>query len=314
MKRRNFLFVSLVLSLALGHAASLVNASPKTVKLLTVGNSFSQNATHYLGDIATAAGNKLVQHSANIGGSTMAQHLEKAEKYEKDPLDPSGLYSTKKSLQEELKAEEYDFITIQQASIKSHDINNYRPSAAQLLAYIRKYASPKSEVVIHQTWAYRCDDRRFTPTNTAPGEPLTQEAMYQGLTAAYHTIATELKLRVIPVGDAFHLADNDPKWGYRPDTNFNAKTAKQGALPDQTHSLHRGRYWSSKNGKDTLTFDGHHAGVAGEYLGACVWYEFLFQDNVVGNKFIPPGLDPAYAHFLQETAHRAIEAEKARSK
>lgn len=28
--------------------------------------------------------------------------------------------------------------------------------------------------------------------------------------------------------------------------------------------------------------DGHHANLAGEYLGACVWYEELFGDSVVG--------------------------------
>ena len=34
--------------------------SGKTVRLLTVGNSFSGNATHFLGDLAAAAGHKLV--------------------------------------------------------------------------------------------------------------------------------------------------------------------------------------------------------------------------------------------------------------
>ena len=53
--------------------------------------------------------------------------------------------------------------------------------------------------------------------------------------------------------------------------------------------------------------DGHHASVAGEYLGGCVFYEVLFGETVVGNTFIPPGLDAAYARFLQETAHKAVE-------
>ena len=33
----------------------------------------------------------------------------------------------------------------------------------------------------------------------------------------------------------------------------------------------------------------------------------MFADNVVGNAFVPPGVDPAYARFLQETAHQAVE-------
>ena len=54
---------------------------------------------------------------------------------------------------------------------------------------------------------------------------------------------------------------------------------------------------------------GHHANTAGEYLGSCVFYEVLFGDSVVGNAFVPPGLDPAYAKLLQETAHRAVTNE-----
>jgi hypothetical protein len=57
--------------------------------------------------------------------------------------------------------------------------------------------------------------------------------------------------------------------------------------------------------------DGHHANLAGEYLGACVWLEVLFQQSAVGNAFVPKGLDPAYARFLQETAHRAVAAQGA---
>jgi hypothetical protein len=61
-----------------------------------------------------------------------------------------------------------------------------------------------------------------------------------------------------------------------------------------------------KDGSKKLVMDGHHANMAGEYLGACVWHEVLFNKSAVGNSFIPNGLDPEYAKFLQETAHRAV--------
>jgi hypothetical protein len=318
MKRRTFLLVVTSALVALSQVALLAaeqasGAKPaKTVRLLTVGNSFSRNATHYLGDLAKAAGNTLVQHSAVISGGTMAQHWEKAERFEKDPQDPGGLYSTKRSLKQELQAEPWDFVTIQQASTRSHDLATYRPYASRLQAYSKRYAS-EAEVLVHQTWAYRCDDRRFSPTNSIPGEPITQEAMYQGLTRAYRTIAVELGAHLLPVGDAFHLADTDPQWGFRPDPKFDPKRAQPPTLPDQTHSLHQGWWWKGqKNGKSTLAMDGHHANAAGEYLGACVWYEVLFRDSVVGNTFIPAGVDPAYARFLQETAHRAVADLQAR--
>jgi hypothetical protein len=56
----------------------------------------------------------------------------------------------------------------------------------------------------------------------------------------------------------------------------------------------------------TLGMDGHHANMAGEYLGACVWYEVLFRKSALGNVFVPKGLDQKYATFLQTTAHHAV--------
>lgn len=52
--------------------------------------------------------------------------------------------------------------------------------------------------------------------------------------------------------------------------------------------------------------DGHHASAAGKYLLGCVWFETFFNQNVVGNGFVPKGMDPKYAEFLQQTAHAAV--------
>lgn len=283
------------------------NAQPvKTVRLLTVGNSFSQNATRFLGNLTKSSGHVLIHHQAVIGGATMAQHWEKAQAYEQNPEDPRGFYASKRSLQQELRAEPWDFVTIQQASLRSHDVATYRPYAALLQAYIKKHA-PRAELLMHQTWAYRRDDPRFAVSAPKPGEPATQEEMYQGLTRAYTTIAAELGVRLIPVGNAFHLADTHPIWGYQPDGKFDRQNARPPSLPDQTHSLHQGWAWKkAADGRLTLGLDGHHAGTAGEYLGACVFYEVLFGESVVGNGFVPQGLTPADARFLQETAHQAV--------
>lgn len=274
---------------------------PKTVRLLTVGNSFSQNATHYLGDLVSAAGHVLVHKQASMGGATMAQHCEKYQRHAQDPKDPKGLYGDKHSLAEKLEAERWDFVTIQQASVRSFDLATYRPYAKDLCAIIKKHA-PQAEILLHQTWAYRCDDPWFQGKGK-PGLPTSQEAMYRGLTDAYQTIAGELGLRLIPSGDAFFLADTDPVWGYKADPSFDPRQAKMPALPDQTHSLHAGWRWV----KGKLSMDGHHANVAGKYLAACVFFESLFDQSVVGNSFVPTELDADYARFLQQTAHRAVE-------
>jgi len=281
---------------------------PKTVRLLTVGNSFSANATHYLGDLAAAARDKLIHRPIVVGGASLQLHAEKAQQFERDPDAKAGLYSNGRSLRQELLAAPWDFVTIQQASIKSHDVETYRPHAKWLRDYIKKHA-PQAELLLHQTWEYRRDDPRFSVKEPKPGHPATQEAMYRGLANAYETIAKELGVRRIPVGDAFHRANLDPKWGFHPSSiPFDSKSAKPGELSDQTHSLNIGWSWKKqKDGSLKLVMDGHHANIAGEYLGACVWYEFLFARSVVQNSFVPKGLDAGFAKFLRETAHRVVK-------
>ena len=186
--------------------------------------------------------------------------------------------------------------------------STYRPYARNLYDFIKKY-SPQAEVLVHETWAYRSDDPRFTGKALKSGQPTTQEAMYQGLRQAYQTIAGELGTRIIPVGEAFHLADTDPVWGFKPELAADLTGAKYPALPGQVHSLHVGWRWGKdKLGNPNLERDGHHASIAGRYLGACVFYETLFVESVVGNSFVPKGLEAGYARFLQETAHRAVMA------
>ena len=284
----------------------------KTVRLLTVGNSFSANATRHLEALVKAAGHTLIHQPIVVGGASLELHATKFQAHEKDPQSTNGLYSNKQSLKQMLSAQPWDFVTIQQASIKSHDIATYRPFAKQLHDTIKQHA-PKAAVLVHQTWAYRVDDPRFAIATPKAGEPATQADMYRMLTSAYTTIATELGARRIPVGDAFYFADTDAKWGYQPDAKYDFKNKEQTALPNQSHSLHTGwRLAKQKDGSNKLGMDGHHANTAGEYLGACVWYEVLYDESVVGNTFVTPGLDKSYARFLQETAHKAALASRTR--
>jgi hypothetical protein len=279
---------------------------PKTVRLLTVGNSFSHNAVHYLGDLAKTAGNELVLQELVIGGASFEVHWTKWEKALKDPADPAGQYKGKRNLKQWVEAEPWDFVTIQQASIKSHDLSTYQPFAGKLHALIKQHA-PSAEILLHETWEYRSDDPRFSAKAPLPGAPKTQNEMYEGLRRAYTTTGEALKVRLLPVGDAFHLADTDPEWGFKAGGSFDPKSAKEPELPNQIHSLHVGWQWKKqKDGSTKLQMDGHHANMAGEYLGACVWYEVLFNDSVVGNTFVPKGLNREYAKFLQGTAHRAV--------
>lgn len=282
-------------------------AAAKTIRVLTIGNSFADNALTYLPQIVEAAGRKLIVGRANLGGCTLERHWKHVAQHEENPDGKIGspYRGGKYSLKDMLTKDKWDFITIQQVSYKSHDLKTYQPFADNLHAYIRKHA-PDAKILAHQIWAYRIDDPRFKPANKGK-EPHTHRVMYEQVRKAYHTLAKKLDLGILPSGDAMFLADTDKKWGYLIDKNFDTSTATYPNRPDQTHSLHTGWFWrKEKDGTRKLKLDGHHAGTSGKYLLGCVWFESFFGESVVMNKFVPNGIEADYAKFLRTIAHQAV--------
>ncbi|NLN75038.1 MAG: DUF4886 domain-containing protein [Armatimonadetes bacterium] len=310
------IIVLMILVIAMCSSVLMADNGAKTVKLLTVGNSFSGNAIRYLKDIAAAAGDTLILQRADLPGCSMERHWNNVKKTESDPIDETGrAYSMNidgvagmYSLKDVLTHDKWEYVTMQQASILSPDIKTYRPYARNLYNYFKKHA-PQAEVLMHQTWAYRVDDPGF-----GGEDGNTHARMYADLTKAYRAIARELGIRIMPVGDAMYDADTDPKWGYKsPKIDLSKLTPP--TLPDQTHSLHAGWYWGKdEDGAPMLKMDGHHVGGMGCYLAGCVWYECMFKKSIVGNKYVPEGMSAADVKYLQAVAHKAVEKEVRRQK
>ena len=283
---------------------ALLQAEAKTVKVLAVGNSFSADALTYLGSIAQASGHTLVAANAMIGGCDFERHLRHADAHEADPAATEGRpYANQKSLRDLLAQEQWDVVTIQQASPKSFKPETFQPHADRLIEYIRRYA-PQAEVVIHQTWAYR-DDHPFWGL-----QELNPDVMYKGLRAAYDGLAQAKGLRQIPCGDALEWARRDPAWGrFVPDPGFDPKAAVYPQLPqNEKRALHVGYTWRKdpKTGAHTLGKDAIHANARGDYLLGCVWFEFLFGESVLGNPFAPKGVEAADLAVLQRVAHAVV--------
>lgn len=289
---------ALLLFLAVGPSL----ASARTLRLFTVGNSFSQNATRFLPQLAKEGGHELIIGKAVKGGCSLQQHWDAVEAWRTNPDDPKAKIYGVKSLQENLGTVPWDVITVQQYSLLSSDVATYRPFAPLLVAHLHSLR-PDAEIVMHQTWAYRIDADKFgqiAPKKNAAD----QREMYDRSRAAYWEVATELGLRVIPTGDAMWRAGSDPMWAFKPDLNFDPKTAVYPALPKQTHSLHVGYRWSPEK---KLTKDANHANVAGEYLGALVWYGFLFNESPEKLTFVPPGVDADFAVHLRKAAWQIVQ-------
>lgn len=300
MNVRFLLIIFLAASLSF---PGLAAESAKPLRILTVGNSFAYNATKFLPELAASTGRQVQIASANFRGCSLELHWKTAQAAEAGrqegaiypPATPGG---TKRSLRDFLSVGPWDIITIQQASPLSNDPSSYRPFGPNLAAYIRRYA-PDAEIVVHQTWAYRSDDPRFKDGSTPA-------AMHEAIRRAYHSLADELGARLVPVGDAFAIAGADPQWTYRPDPDFDPRAVRYPDVPPQPHSLHVGWRWFVKPTGTKFALDARHANLFGQYLGSCVFFEFLFAQSVVGNPFVPPGITAGQARSLQEAAHQAV--------
>ncbi|MDZ7620479.1 MAG: DUF4886 domain-containing protein [Patescibacteria group bacterium] len=300
--RRLLLTALLALPMAIAPTVA-VGDEPSTppVRVLAVGNSFSRNAAKYVADIAQADGYPLTVAQASLGGCSLERHWNHVVQFEADPDAAEGRPYEGRSLRQILTAEPWDFITIQQVSIRSFEPDSYRPFAQRLHAYILEHA-PQAKILIHQTWAYRADDPLFRSAD------FQVQDMYRRLTAAYEGLGAELGCRVLPVGTAFENARLSDRWPDRfPDPGFDSEKAKPPALPDQRWSLHGGYRWVKNNaGEPALRYDGHHANTAGEYLGSAVWYEVISGRSVLGNDFVPAGLNAPRVALLQQIAHQTV--------
>lgn len=240
-----------------------------------IGNSFSHNAMKFLPDIAIAGGKKFKVKIAFIGGGTMEQHCQSLNAYEKDPNDKLAKRYDNKNLPEMLQAEKWDLVSIQQGSSRNWDKISYQQFANQLALTVKKYV-PDAELILHVTWS-RHDTGLITTTSPAK-KFLENQLLIQD---ASESIAKELgNIRMVQPGLAIKKAYEDQTTDFKIENIPNAKAPF-----------------------NTLHADGLHINNAGCYLAACVWYEFLWNESIVGNNFIPKGFKKEQVTKLQYIAH-----------
>ncbi len=282
-------------------------SAPEPLRLLTIGNSFSRNATSQLRGLMTAAGVDFIHHQASLSGCSLQRHWESVEAFESAPDSGTGrVYRIERrdlSLREALQLEPWDFVTLQQVSAYSVHADTFFPYAENLLGYIRRHA-PSATVLIHQTWAWHPYDPRFAERGFAA------EEMHRRLTENYLEMARRLELGVIPTGAAFNRALTRPGWTFvSRDPAFDFENARPPELPDQTGSLFIGWNWAThwRTKKQSLTVNSH-ANLEGCYLGSAVFFRVLTDRPVLGNGYVPQGMDPARARLLQTIADETVDA------
>ncbi len=273
MKRILIFLISIFLCLALGAQERFANyplpSSPDTLKILAVGNSFSDDGTEYLPGLLEAAGiHNVIVARLYIGGCTLERHCrEYAEGlknyvYYKSTANRWETVSKSAGLLDGLKDEDWDIITVQEASGISGIYDNYEKWLPQLIGIIRNEAlNPQAAIVWHKTWAYA--------TNSVhpefPNYNRDQQEMYEAISQCVERASEEFNLPVvIPSGDAIQIARG---------TRLN----NSGEVPADCKVY-------------DLTRDGYHlTRQHGRYIAACTWFETLvkpiFGKSVLGNSY-----------------------------
>ncbi len=135
---------------------------PKSIKILAIGNSFSDDATEHLWHILDNAGiENITLGNLYIGGCSIDTHYSNSQNnagaYEYR-RNTEGTWSTEPAfkLGDALVDEEWDIVTFQQASHYSGQPSTYSNLDA-LVAYVRKRVPADCKFYWHMTWAYQQD-------------------------------------------------------------------------------------------------------------------------------------------------------------
>jgi hypothetical protein len=128
------------------------------MQILSIGNSFSQDAQTYLHRMAK----ELFTVNLFIGGCSLELHYRNMLGDKKSYLlEVCGLRTGfNMSIKEALLSRKWDVITLQQVSSASFRYESYMPYIEELAAYVRK-CNPAAKLYLHETWGYESNTERI---------------------------------------------------------------------------------------------------------------------------------------------------------
>ena len=206
------------------------------MNVLFIGNSFTarNNLPGLIAIIAAAAGKKFEHHLISAGGASLRRHWNGGEALRA------------------IKTGEYDYVVLQEQS--TLPIKNPKRMHENVRLFNNAIKAAGAKTALYMTWA-----RRHAPE--------TQ----QQITAAYESIAAELRAQLIPAGMAWEafLRKHD-----------------QPILYDA---------------------DGSHPTLAGSYLAACVAFRMLVRVEIPRGVEVP-GLSAGDEQRLRTVASRFVDS------
>ena len=245
----------------------------KTLKILTIGNSFANDALEWLWLIAKKAGIENVYlGNMYIGGCDLDTHYNNAVtnakaytyhlNYDNQWIDHDGY-----TLAEAISSQDWDFISFQQTGLKSGQESSFSkllPLINYTKAHLRDDAHPT--LVWHMVWAYLEGYAGYD------GYSGNQATMYQAITEAVKKIILPIEdlQIIIPSGTAIQ----------------NARTSFV---------------------RDMLNRDGSHLSYGlGRYIAGLTFFKALTGRDFGEDMYVPAGITKAQRKVAVEAVNNAI--------
>lgn len=224
---------------------------PDTLRILGLGNSFTDDGMVRLTEVLDSAGvHNVVLGRMYIGGCSLQRHVEEyardAPAYVYSKSGPDNRWrrvSDHYRSSDALRDEPWDVVVIQQVSGMSGQYDTFEPWLTRLMQIIRK-DNPTATIAWQQTWAYASDSQHPDFPNYHSSQP----EMYAAIQAATARLRQETPITVvIPTGE----------------------------------TIQRMRQMLADPGGRQCTRDGYHLGYgAPRYEAARTWYDTLVKPVV----------------------------------
>lgn len=243
------------------------------MKILTIGNSFSDDMMEYVWHILTDLGLADVSlGNLYIPGCSLSTHADNAKHdhpaYEYR-VNTDGVWHTtpEYKLSDALQSQEWDIISMQQASHDSGLSESYNEDLDTLIAYV-KARVPRAKLVWHMTWAYA----QNSDHGAFPRYHCDQQEMYRGITNAVQqqVLSRGVFDAVVPSGTTIQ----------------NARSSSLG---------------------DNLTRDGYHLSIPlGRYMAGLTMAQVLTGKALQNVAFCPDGVSEKEKQIAQTASAAAI--------
>jgi hypothetical protein len=248
------------------------------IRILAIGNSFSEDAIEqYLYELANANNQEMIIANMYIGGSSLEEHATNAQNntasYSYRKIIKGQKNSTENyTIENAVRDEKWDYISFQQVSQLSGQLDSYFPYLTNLIDYVKQFTTnPDVKFILHQTWAYAAHSTH----SGFPAYNNDQIKMYNAIVDATEKAAERANIDIlIPSGTAIQ----------------NGRTSIIG---------------------DTFDRDGYHLETTyGRFTVACTWYEVLTGEEVVSNSYTLSSITATKADIAKNAANLAVKKPK----